>query len=122
LQAESVTRTIVSTDDPQIAAIAREYGAETPFLRPEEFSRDNTQDLPVFQHALQWLAENEGYHPEIVLQLRPTSPFRPMDMLDQAVRLLREHPDADSVRGVVPSGQNPFKMWQVDAQGVMHRC
>ncbi len=52
------------------------YGAETPFLRPAEFSQDHTPDLPVFQHALRWLAENEGYRPEIVVQLRPTSPFR----------------------------------------------
>jgi len=119
LQAECVTRTMVSTDDAEIAEIARAYGAETPFLRPEEFSRDDTQDLPVFQHALRWLAENEGYQPDVVIQLRPTSPFRPPDMLDTAVKLLLEHPDADSVRGVVPSGQNPYKMWRVAADGSM---
>ncbi len=119
LQAGRVTRTIVSTDDEEIAAIAREYGAETPFLRPEEFSRDDTLDLPVFQHALKWLAENENYQPEMVLQLRPTSPFRPPELLDQAVSLLLEHPQADSVRGVVPSGQNPYKMWRVGTDGFM---
>jgi len=119
LQAVSVTRTIVSTDDEEIAAVARAYGAETPFLRPEEFSRDDTQDLPVFRHALEWLAENEDYHPDVVIQLRPTSPFRPPDLLDQAVKLLLEHPQADSVRGVVPSGQNPYKMWRVGTDGAL---
>lgn len=119
LQAACVTRTIVSTDDAEIAEIARAYGAETPFLRPEEFSRDDTQDLPVFQHALRWLAESEGYQPDVVIQLRPTSPFRPPDLLDEAVKLLLGHPEADSVRGVVPSGQNPFKMWRVELDGSM---
>src|SRR5512146_45854 len=64
LAAETVTRVIVSTDDVEIAAISRRYKAETPFLRPAELSLDNTPDLPVFQHALQWLAEQEDYHPE----------------------------------------------------------
>lgn len=119
LQSKLVTRTIVSTDNEEIAAVARKYGAETPFMRPEEFSRDETLDLPVFQHALRWLAENENYHPDVVLQLRPTSPFRPHALLDQTIQLLLDNPKADSVRGVVPSGQNPYKMWQVTADGSM---
>src|SRR5512136_1174120 len=114
LQAETVTRVIVSTDDEQIAAVARQYGAETPFLRPAELAQDNTTDLPVFEHALGWLAEHESYRPEVVVQLRPTSPIRPPDCVDNAVRLLLDHPEADSVRGVVPSGQNPYKMWVVE--------
>ncbi len=119
LQSKLVTRTIVSTDDEEIAEIARQNGAETPFLRPEEFSRDETLDHPVFKHALSWLAENENYHPDVVLQLRPTSPFRPHDMLDDAIKLLLENPQADSVRGIVPSGQNPYKMWRVAEDGSM---
>lgn len=113
LQAKTVTRTIVSTDDEEIAAVARQWGAETPFLRPAEFAQDKTTDLPVYDHALRWLAEHEGYHPEVVVQLRPTSPIRPHDCVDRAVRILRDHPDADCVRGVVPAGQNPHKMWRL---------
>lgn len=119
LQSQAVTRTIVSTDDEEIAAVARQYGAETPFLRPVEFAQDHTTDLPVFQHALGYLAEQEGYFPEIIIQLRPTSPIRPLDCVDSAVKILREHPEADSVRGVVPSGQNPFKMWRINEAGQM---
>jgi N-acylneuraminate cytidylyltransferase len=110
-----VTRVIVSTDDEEIAAVARECGAETPFLRPAEFAQDNSTDLPLFAHALEWLEKNEGYRPEIVIQLRPTSPIRPKTMVDDAVRILLEHGDADCVRGVVPAGQNPFKMWRFDS-------
>ena len=116
LQAETVTRVIVSTDDAQIAEVARQYGAEVPFLRPPELAQDETTDLPVFEHALRWLAEHEGFLPDIVVQLRPTSPVRPRGLVDEAVRLLLAHPEADSVRGVVPAGQNPYKMWRIDPQ------
>jgi len=116
LQAETVTRTIVSTDDEEIAEVARRYGADVPFLRPAEFAQDQTLDLPVFQHALAWLAEHENYCPDIVVQLRPTSPVRPPTLVDEAVRLLMANPEADSVRGVVPAGQNPHKMWRIDPQ------
>lgn len=116
-QAACVTRIIVSTDDEEIAAVAREYGAETPFLRPVEFAQDQTTDLPVFEHALQWLEANENYHPEVVIQLRPTSPIRPRDCVDSAVNILLEHVDADCVRGVVPAGQNPHKMWRFAGEG-----
>ena len=118
-QSDLVTRVIVSTDDPEIAEISRKYGAEVPFMRPANIAEDATLDLPVFEHALKWLEENEKYSPDVVVQLRPTSPIRPVGMVDEAVRLLLEHPEADSVRGVVVSGQNPFKMWKIDPQGVM---
>jgi CMP-N-acetylneuraminic acid synthetase len=119
LQAQTVTRVIVSTDDEEIAAVARQYGAETPFLRPAEFSQDATPDLPVFQHALGWLAEHENYRPQIVIQLRPTSPFRRVTHVDEAVRLLLERPGADSVRTVCIPFQNPFKMWRIGLDGFM---
>ena len=111
-QSSLVTRVIVSTDDEEIAAVAREWGAETPFLRPAELAQDKTTDLPVFEHALKLLEEIEGYHPEVVVQLRPTSPIRPKTMMDDAIRILLDHADADCARGVVPAAQNPFKMWR----------
>ena len=111
-QAACVTRIIVSTDNEEIAAVARAYGAETPFLRPSELAQDQTTDLPVFEHALDWLEKNENYKPEFVIQLRPTSPIRPRDCVGNAVKILMEHGDADCVRGVVPAGQNPHKMWR----------
>ena len=113
LQSESVTRVIVSTDDDEIASVAREFGAETPFLRPAEFAQDDSTDLPVFEHALEWLKENEDYVPEVVVQLRPTSPIRPRGLVDDAIRILLSHPVADCVRGVVSAGQNPHKMWRL---------
>lgn len=119
LCAETVTRVIVSTDDDEIAAVARRYGAETPFLRPDEYSQDNTPDLPVFQHALNWLEEHDGYRPEIVVHLRPTSPFRRISHIDEAVYRLMARPEADAVRTVCVPFQNPFKMWRIEPDGFM---
>ncbi len=110
-QAQAVTRVIVSTDDEEIAAVGRQFGAEAPFLRPAEFAQDNSTDLEAFKHALKWLAEHEGYEPEVVVQLRPTSPIRPLGLVDSAVQILLNQQEADCVRGVVPAGQNPHKMW-----------
>ena len=113
LQSSLVTRVIVSTDDEEIAAVARDFGAETPFLRPAELAQDETTDLPVFEQALAWLKDNEDYQPDVVVQLRPTSPIRPRGLVDDAIRILLDHQDADCVRGVVPAGQNPHKMWRL---------
>lgn len=119
LQAQNVNRVILSTDDQEIAQVAKQFGAEVPFKRPDYLAHDDTPDLPVFEHALSWLKEEEGYQPELVVQLRPTSPIRPKDLVDQAVEMTANRPEADSVRGVVPAGQNPFKMWQINSEGQM---
>jgi len=118
-RAACVDRVVVSTDDPEIAEVARRFGAEVPFVRPADLADDHAPDLPVFLHALDWLADHDGYHPEAVVHLRPTSPLRPPTCVDGAVALLRSAPTVDSVRAVVPSGQNPYKMWRQQPDGVM---
>ena len=120
LLARNVDRVLVSTDSPRYREIALTAGAEAPFLRPAEYSQDQTADLPVFQHALRWLAEEQEYHPDIVVQLRPTSPLRRVAHIDQAVSSLLAHPDADAIRTVCIPFQNPFKMWRIRADGFMH--
>src|SRR5262245_40055586 len=110
---EWVTRVIVSTDDEEIASVARDFGAEAPFMRPVKFAEGNTTGLPVCEQALKWLEENANYRPEILVQLRPTSPIRPRKLVDNAIKVLLDHADADSVRGVVLAGQNPHKMWRI---------
>jgi len=114
LQSQHIDRVIVSTDDEEIAGIAEQWGAEVPFTRPAKLAGDRVTDLPVFKHAIQWLEENENYHADIIIQLRPTSPFRPKGSVDEAIALMLQSEHADSVRGVTPSGQNPFKMWRVE--------
>jgi N-acylneuraminate cytidylyltransferase len=114
LTARGVTRLIVSTDDAEIAAISRDYGAEVPFLRPAELAQDDTPDLPLFQHALRWLEDHDGYRPDIVVQLRPTSPLRPVGLIDDAIEKLCACPEADCVRGVTIPSETPYKMWRLN--------
>jgi N-acylneuraminate cytidylyltransferase len=117
LASRGVGRVVVSTDDDEIAAVARAYGAETPFVRPAELAQDETLDLPVVEHALEWLWRKEGYRPSIIVQLRPTSPLRPKDLVEQGIDVLKTHPDADSARAVIPSRQTPYKMWRPAENG-----
>jgi len=114
LQAQSVDRVIVSTDNPEIAAVASQWGAEVPFLRPAQLAQDDTPDFPVILHALRWLQEREHDQPDVIVQLRPTSPLRPPRCVDEGVALLLQHPQADSVRAVKPAGENPYKMWRIE--------
>jgi N-acylneuraminate cytidylyltransferase len=111
--ASSVDALLVSTDDEEIADVACAFGAEVPFLRPAELARDSTPDLPVFEHALLWMERERGWRPELVVQLRPTSPFRPVGLVDEAVALLDAHLEAESLRAVTPPSQTPFKMWRL---------
>ncbi len=111
LAAKLITRVIMSTDDEEIAEVARAYGAEVPFMRPAELAADDTPDFPLFDHAIRWLAEHENYRPQVIVQLRPTTPLRPRGMLDEAVRILQSDPEADCVRGVTIPKQTPYKMW-----------
>jgi CMP-N-acetylneuraminic acid synthetase len=110
----SVTRTVVSTDDAEIAEVARTYGAEVPFMRPAEYAQDMSPDIDVFRHALQWLADHEGYRPELVVHLRPTGPVRRVELIDQAIALMLEHPEADALRSVSVPTQTPYKMWSIE--------
>ena len=96
----SISRIVVSTDDDEIADVARRYGAEVPFKRPADAASDTATDLQVFQHALAWLAEHEGYVPELVVHLRPTGPVRESNLIERAVQLMLQTPEADSLRSV----------------------
>lgn len=114
LGATAVTRTVVTTDDEAIAVQARAAGAETPFPRPPDLAGDDVLDLPVFEHALDWLEREEGYRPNVVVHLRPTSPIRPPGLVDRAVALLLADPEAHSVRAVCRPPCNPYKMWRIE--------
>jgi N-acylneuraminate cytidylyltransferase len=116
LQAQTVDRVLVSTDDEEIRDVARRSGAEAPFLRPADLAADDTPDLPVFQHAVAWLEREQGWHADIVVQLRPTSPLRPPGLVDAGIALLAGGPGCDSLRAVSTPSQTPYKMWRKDAE------
>jgi N-acylneuraminate cytidylyltransferase len=119
LDSDRINRVVVSTDDHEIAQVARNYGAEVPFIRPHELAHDLAPDIGVFRHALEFLAQHDSYHPELVVHLRPTGPVRRVQDIDAAVDLLARRPDADSVRSVSLAHQSPYKMWRLGPDGTI---
>lgn len=119
LRARTINRVIVSTDSEIYADIAREYGAEVPFLRPIELADDLSTDLDVFRHALQWLNKDEGAVPDICVHLRPTYPLRQVADIDAVARVLIDSPNFDSVRSIASTIETPFKMWLRDESGML---
>lgn len=114
IESRYVTRIVLTTEDDEIAAIGRSYGAEVPFLRPSELAEDSSRDLEVFQHCLGWLDDHEGYVPDIVVQLRPTAPLRTSAHIDEAIELFMTLPEVDCVRSVTEAPQHPLKTWRVE--------
>jgi CMP-N,N'-diacetyllegionaminic acid synthase len=113
-----VTRVVVSTDSEEIALVARAAGAEVPWLRPSELAADDTADLPVFVHALESLYP-QSEQPELVVHLRPTVPVRPAGIIDRSIAMLRDCPNADSLRSLSPAAKSPFKMWHLTSEGML---
>ncbi len=114
-----VTRTIVSTEDDEIRQTSLNAGAEAPFVRPAQLAEDHVLDLPVFQHALTYLAETENYRPDVVVHLRPTAPHRKPSWIDEAIQLLLNHKEADSVRSVSKPFQHPYRMFRIGPDGYL---
>lgn len=104
-------RVVVSTDSPEIAAIARHYGAETPFLRPAELAGDLAPDIDWVRHALDALPGHD-----VFALLRPTSPFRTAATIRRAAATFAGLRGVDSLRAVEPCRQHPGKMWLVDGE------
>ena len=113
LASRYITRTIVSTDDAEIAEVARHFGAEVPFMRPFQFAQDLSPDIDVFRHALEWLRDREGYNCELVVHLRPTGPVRRVELIAEAIETMLNHSEADSLRSVSWPVQTPYKMWRM---------
>jgi CMP-N-acetylneuraminic acid synthetase len=116
--AARVSRVVCSTDDPDIAGAARAAGAEVPFLRPAELALDSSEDWPVFMHVLAWLDHEDNWRPDLVVNLRPTSPLRRPSHVDSAIQLLLDT-GADSVKAVCLARQHPHKMWLRQGDGTI---
>ena len=76
LQCKFIDRVIVSTDSKKYKKISENFGAEVPFLRPKNISKDDSLDIDLFKHTINWLKKNENYEPNLIVHLRPTSPLR----------------------------------------------
>jgi CMP-N,N'-diacetyllegionaminic acid synthase len=115
-----IERVIVSTDSPEIAEISRKYGAEAPFLRPQELAGDTSPDRDFVLHLLGWLKDHEGSVPDYLVHLRPTTPWRDAAIIDDAIRAILADPAATSLRSGHEAPESPFKWFTRDARGYFH--
>jgi len=106
-----ISRVIVSTDSKEIAEIAKQYGAEVPFLRPAEFATDDAVDFDVVKHAIEWFREHENYEPEYIVFLRPTTPLRDPSLIDSAIEYFLSHKEATCLRSAHETRESPFKLF-----------
>lgn len=112
--AGSIDRIIVSTDSREYAEIAREYGAEVPFLRPDEISSDTSTDYDFVRHLLDWMSCNEGRMPEYLVHLRPTTPLREANYIDAAIERLTQDNNATALRSVHEMSESAYKAFEID--------
>ncbi len=104
---KELNRVIVSTDDEEIANVARQWGAEVPFIRPSELARDDSSSISAVLHAIHWMEENEGFCPGYVMLLQPTSPFRTSEDIQQSIDLATKH-RAVAVVSVCEAEPHPY--------------
>jgi CMP-N-acetylneuraminic acid synthetase len=108
-----ITRIIVATDDDEIASIARSLGAEVPYMQPPEVSHDLATDVEYLSYALSVLREKEGYVPDIILRLPPTSPLCTSEHIDMGIKVLLADPGLDAVRPICETPKHPYKFWKI---------
>ena len=107
LSCSSIEHLVVSTDSVQIADIAKEHGAEVPFMRPDELALDNSPMMPVLKHALKACEELYSRKVEAVVLLDATSPLTTPDDVGNAIKLYKSR-DCDAVISAVPAKRNPY--------------
>lgn len=110
---EGSMRIIVSTDSEKYKQIALKYGAEVPFIRPDNISQDTSIDIEFINHAVKTLKMNEDYTCDYILQLRPTQPCRSEGLIDDCLDKFIGS-KFDSLRTVIPVEKTPYKMYKID--------
>jgi CMP-N,N'-diacetyllegionaminic acid synthase len=115
-------RVIVSSEDEEIVAIARQYGADVPFLRPSELSSDEVPTLPVLKHAVEFVEKQDGVTLDWVLLLQPTDPFRNEEDIKAALDLAQQG-GCDSVISVVQVfSVHPILMKRIENNRLLPYC
>lgn len=116
----SLSEVIVSTDDDEIAQIARALGAEVPFVRPQALATDTASEWAAWRHAIEWVRENRGDFDAFV-SLPATSPFRSVDDVEACIDILRTDPRTDVVVTVKKADRSPyFNMVSLAPDGAAH--
>lgn len=109
----SITRLVVSTDSREYADIAKSLGAEVPYLRPVELASDSSSEIDYVRHMLEWLKNNEGYEPDVVVRMMATVPLQASQDIDAVVQILKTDSSADSAVVIAEARQHPLKALKI---------
>lgn len=104
---------VVSTDSKKISKIAKKYGANVPFLRPKNISRNDSLDVEFFFHYLNFLKKNNLEKPDIILHVRPTTPLRTLKIFNRGIKYFIKMKNFTSMRSVYKSNQTPYKIFKL---------
>jgi len=118
-KSKRISHLIVSTDDVEIAEVAKQYGAEVPFMRPGELAGDKVPHLPVMQHAVRFMEEKIGEKFDYVLILQPTSPFREVEDIDKTIDKVIEAGADSAVSLVELTESHPIKVKRLERDRVL---
>jgi CMP-N-acetylneuraminic acid synthetase len=111
----ALTRAVLSTEDAAILAAGRQAGCPAPFVRPAALAGDRSSTVDVALHAVDWLAEHEGFTADIVVMLPATAPLRTATHIAEALDTLHRDPGAEAVVAVTEPDYPPF--WMLTAEG-----
>lgn len=116
-QSEHLTRVIVSTDDEEIADVARRHGADVPFMRPPELAADTSHHPDVMVHAVEFMANEFGESFDMVMCLQPTVPFRTADHIDEGIVRFK-HSGAQSLISLKKQDYPPWWMFRIEDERI----
>ncbi|MCJ7431995.1 MAG: acylneuraminate cytidylyltransferase family protein [Anaerolineales bacterium] len=116
LSSQCFDKVVVSTDDYRIAKVARDFGADVPFMRPFEMAQDDSSSMDAVLHAVHFLANHENYFPQYIMLLQPTSPLRSSVDIQKAIKIIQDK-QADSVVSVTTVHQHPYWMKTISPDG-----
>lgn len=119
LQSKLLDKIVLSTDSADIAEIGRRNKIEVPFIRPGNISTDESTDREYLAHCVEWYVTNRDYHPDFLVILRPTTPFKTAELIDEAIAIISER-DVGSVRTVtrVTGVHHPYWMYLKDGDNL----
>jgi CMP-N,N'-diacetyllegionaminic acid synthase len=117
LKSKEISRTLVSTNSNEYAKKAIEMGAEAPFLRPESISQDNSTDLEMILHSIDYF-KSEGRIPDLIVHLRPTSPLRNPHIVSESIKLAAKNFDkVSAIRSIQEMSETAYKSFEISNKG-----
>ncbi len=118
-EAGNAGRIVVTTDSEEIAMVAKEWGAEVPFMRPASISADLSTDLEFVLHALDFFEAEEKWSPKVVARFSPVTPLVPPSVIAETIDLLLSDPTTHSVRPISVLSHHPYKSWRIEGEYIV---